>query len=73
MEAKDAEIDRQQRELQALTVLGKNHLVKMTTVKVTAVSGFIEQNQKRNYHQSTPSQPPHNPSKFKELAETIVC
>ena len=57
-----------------LGVIGHgNTWLKWPWVKVTTVSGFIEQNQKCNYHQSTPSQPPHNPSKFKQLAETLVC
>ena len=51
----------------------KTTWLKLPRVKVSAVSGFTEQNQKHSYHQWTPSQPPHNPSKFKELAETLVC
>ena len=43
-------------------------------LKVTAVSGFIEQNQNTIIiDPSIPSQPPHYPLKFKELAQTLVC
>ena len=57
----------------AFLLTAKTTWLKWPGVKVTAVSVFIEQNQKHNYQQSTPSQPPHNPSKFKQLAETLVC
>ena len=48
--------------------------LKWPRLKVTAVSGLIEQNQNTIIiDPSTPSQPPHYPLKFKELAQTLVC
>ena len=52
----------------------KTTWLKWPRLKVTAVSGFIEQNQNTIIiDPSIPSQPPHYPLKFKELAQTLVC
>ena len=66
----------QQRHADSLVCIWLQYLGEMNLyihTYITAVSGFIEQNQKHNYHQLTPSQPPHNPSKFKQLACRDTC